>query len=95
MKAYSEEPAVRAGTAIKCGACLALVALVAVIGARVDGDVGATHRAASATAYAPAPASAEAHRKTVLDERRARFEGASSPVASRGPQDGASPHAAP
>jgi len=57
----------------KCGGGLAIVILIAVIGAGSTDDREAVSRAKYATQHARQPV--QEHRKQVFDERRARFAG--------------------
>jgi len=94
MQTMNDERAVRVGTAVKCGACIAFLALLAAIGA-AGGDVTPKHSAIVERAHTPNPVRAEAHRKAVFDERRARVEGAPHSLAFAPSQDGSIPYAAP
>jgi hypothetical protein len=72
----AEEPWVTAGVLCKCAAGIAAVTLLAVMGAHAEkrDEQGQARKPVYET-QAPAPTSAEAHRKQVFDERRARFDG--------------------
>ncbi len=77
MRMMSDESAYGVATVLKCGVCIGLLALIAVIGfsARVN-DAG-TPVATSTTQQKTSAYDgirAEAHRKQVFDERRARFQ---------------------
>lgn len=96
MQTMNDERAVRVGAAVKCGACLAFLALLAAIGAGApDGDAAPQQTARAPAAHAANPVRAEAHRKAVFDERRARFEGTTHRLAATSMQDGSFPYAAP
>jgi len=74
------EPAHAVGVVLKCGICLALLALLLVIGSAREND-GVAPEAAGSAPHAAAVAivpSAAAHRKAVFDDRRARFAGNAS-----------------
>ena len=64
----------------KCAGGLAVIVLIAVIGAGSTDDPEAISRAKDAAPHASQPA--QQHRKQVFDERRARFAGASHNIAS-------------
>ena len=79
------ESASHLGLMLKCGVCLALVALLVVIGSGEekagtarDGRSDAAHPAAVTKS-----STAAAHRKEVFDDRRARFEGNALAPANR------------
>jgi hypothetical protein len=95
---YREAP-VCAGTAAKCGACLAFAALVAAIGAGADGPDADPRHVAAIARGAPHAVNAvrvEAHRKAVFDERRARFDGTwSRRLAAAATHDGSFLYSAP
>lgn len=81
MRQFGGEPALRARAVAKCAAGM-LILLLLVLLAAGSGDDGGIDRAARANAdgaIATAAPRAEAHRKQVFDERRARFE-SSTPV---------------
>lgn len=81
MRQFGDEPALPARAVAKCGAGLVILLLLALIAAG-SGDEGGIDRAARANAdgaIATVAPRAEAHRKQVYDERRARFE-AGNPV---------------
>jgi hypothetical protein len=74
----SEESAHGVTTVVKCGACIALLALLTVIGFSTSIDDAVTPVAMLAgdeNNSAHVGIRAETHRKQVFDERRARFEG--------------------
>jgi hypothetical protein len=76
IRQVGDEPALLARGAAKCAAGLLILVLLALIAAG-SGDEGGIDRAARANAdgaIATAVPRAEAHRKQVFDERRARFE---------------------
>jgi hypothetical protein len=96
MQTMNDERAVRVGAAVKCGACLAFLALLAAIGAGAgDGNAASRQAAYAAAAHAPNPVRAEAHRKAIFDERRARFEGAPHRLAIAPAQGDSFPYTAP
>jgi hypothetical protein len=96
MQSMNDKRAVRVGAAVKSGACLAFLALLAVNGAGApDGDAASQQTASAAAAHAPNPVRAEAHRKAVFDERRARFDGTPHSLAIAPTRDGSFPYAAP
>lgn len=75
MRQYSDDPAPPAHGVAKCAAGLLILMLLALVAG--SDDVGGIDRAARANAaggIATAVPHAEAHRKQVFDERRARFE---------------------
>lgn len=79
MRMASDEPAHGVATTVKCGACIGLLALLSVIGFGTGVNDAASPVAASTArndASAHVGIRAEAHRKQVFDERRARFDGA-------------------
>jgi hypothetical protein len=87
MRQYGDEPALRARGAAKCAAGMLILLLLALI-AVGSGDEGGIDRAARANAsgaIATAAPRAEAHRKQVFDERRARFESGSLVLAEEMP----------
>lgn len=78
MRMTSDESAYGVATVVKCGACIGFLALLTVIGFSTSVNDAATPVATSAVrdnASAQVGIRAEAHRKQVFDERRARFEG--------------------
>ena len=73
LKAMSEEPVYVKVALAKCALGLAVFAMIAVIGASQSADSGAAGNvAADYTTQAADPA--QAHRKELFDERRARLE---------------------
>ena len=73
----------------KCGGGLAVIALIAVIGAGSTDDREAIFRAKDVAPQATQPA--QQHRKQVFDERRARFAGAPSQNIARETSQRAAP----
>ncbi len=65
------------GSAVKCGACLGLLALLALIGSGIHDDDAAPGAPGPGRAVAlpHAAVGATAHRKLVFEDRRARFDG--------------------
>ncbi len=77
---HSNAPAWRLGLALKCAVCVAVVALLVVIGSRED-KPGMAKDARSNVASPVAltsPSAAAVDRKEVFDARRAHFEGNTS-----------------
>ncbi|MEO8751731.1 MAG: hypothetical protein ABI624_03540 [Casimicrobiaceae bacterium] len=75
-RSYLKEPVPLLGLMLKCAACVALAALLVVIGSG-DDKAGMAKDARSNTAHPAAVVNlsgAAAHRKEVFDERRAHFE---------------------
>ena len=69
------EPACAVAVVLKCGACLALLILLAVIGA-ADGKDGIEQDGAHGAPHSAPPvklSGSAAHRKEIFDGRRARF----------------------
>lgn len=69
------EPACAVAVVLKCGVCLAVLILLALIGA-VDGKDGFAQDARRGTPHSAPPAKlpgSAAHRKEIFDSRRARF----------------------
>jgi hypothetical protein len=83
----SNEPTHSLEVILKCGVCLALLALLIVIGsAEEQGGVAQEARSSAAhPASVAKSSSAAAHRKEVFDGRRARFEGNASERDIAGP----------
>ena len=77
VSTMSHEPAHALASVLKCGICLALLVLLAVIGGYPARDTTPqeARNAMPRSAAATKAFSAEAHRKEVLDERRAKFAG--------------------
>ena len=85
MSSVSANPV---GVVVKCGVCLGFLALLAVVGSGAnDNDAiapGAPY-AGRETVSADDGVRADAHRKRVFDERRARLEGRASEVHATDP----------
>ena len=77
MREMGGEPIAAAGTAMKCGAALAILTLLAVIG--TGADDAAAPVAASRAASAATGGAAAVHRREVFEERRARRAAAPAP----------------
>ena len=75
----------RFGTILKLGVCLGVLALLVVMGRseRAIPDAQGARVTAAAPAAVPRPPSAAEHRKQVFDERRTRFDAATSIAAQR------------
>ena len=80
MRAMSAEPLSTAAAAMRCGAALAILALLAVIGSSADDEVAplAIDSARPAMA-APTGGVSAAHRRQVFEERRTRWDIAPPP----------------
>ena len=81
MREWTGEPAATIGATMKCGAALAVLALLAVIGASASDTAalpGISGAARPATSTSTGGAAA-LHRRQVYEERRARHAVASSP----------------
>jgi hypothetical protein len=68
------------GVVVKCGVCLALLILLAVIGSADEQDWTSqeVHGSAQPSASVAHGSSAAAHRKELFDSRRAKFSGNAS-----------------
>ena len=78
MRTNCNEPAHAVATVVKCGACIAFLALLTVIGFSTGSREAVnpiTTTAGRESTSAKVGVRAEAHRKQVFDERRARLEG--------------------
>ena len=75
VSTLSHEPTYTLGTALKCGICLAFLILLVVIGnAREQTPIAQEARSFAPHSTSVASKSgAEAHRKDVFDDRRAKF----------------------
>ena len=73
LETLNIEPVQASLTLAKCAAGLAVIVLIAVIGATDRGDRGAVSHVAAGTPASVQPA--QQHRKQVFDGRRARFQG--------------------
>ncbi len=79
VSTMSHEPAHALGVILKCGVCLALLILLAVIGSTNErDDIAQVRSGPPLSASVAKMSSAAAHRKEVFDGRRAHFLGNAS-----------------